>query len=182
MLRRLTPLLTIIAAVLFDTAVLPVFYHGVFTVPLTLAVTLCIGLTLGKLRGGMFGMFGGLMIDITAGTLGMMTFFFLVAGFLVALILDERVASTRTVTGIWVHLRRAAVILALYALGETVFCVYRYFETATFEWIYVQNILVRTAIFTAGATLLCPALRRLYIGKRKNRSTYYGKTREVKHF
>lgn len=182
MLRRLTPFLTILAAVLFDTAVLPVFYHGILTVPLTLAVTLCIGLTLGKLRGGMFGMFGGLMIDITAGTLGMMTFFFLVAGFLVALILDERAASTRTITGIWVHLRRAAVILALYALGETVFCVYRYFETATFEWIYVQNILVRTGIFTVGTTLLCPALHRLYIGKRKNRSTYYGKTREVKLF
>lgn len=182
MLRRLTPFLTIIAAVLIDTAILPVFYHGVFTVPLTLAVTLCIGLTLGKLRGGLFGMIGGLMIDITAGTLGMMTFFFLIAGFLIALILDERVASTRTVTGIWVHVRRAAVILALYLLGETVFCIYRYFETAFFEWVYVQNILVRCAIFTSGTTLLCPALARMYLGKRKNRSTYYGKTREVKHF
>lgn len=167
---------------LFDTAILPVFYHGVFTVPLTLAVTLCIGLTLGKLRGGLFGMFGGLMIDITSGTLGMMTFFFLIAGFLVALILDERSDSTRTVTGIWVHLRRAAVILALYLLGETVFCVYRYFETAFFEWIYVRNILVRTGMFTVVTTLLCPALARLYLGKRKTRSTYYGKTREVKHF
>lgn len=182
MFRRLTPFLTILAAVLIDTAVLPVFYHGVFTVPLTLAVTLCIGLTLGKLRGGLFGMFGGLMIDITAGTLGMMTFFFLVAGFLVALILDERVDTSRMVTGIWVHLRRAAVILVLYVLGETVFCVYRYFETAYFEWQYVQNILVRTGIFTAIATLLCPALSRLYLGKRKNRTAYYGKTREVKHF
>lgn len=182
MFRRLTPILTILAAVLIDTAIMPVFYHGTYTIPLTLAITLCIGLTLGKLRGGLFGMIGGLLIDITAGTLGTMTFFFLAAGFLIALILDERSASVRTLTGIWLHLRRAAVIAALYLLGETVFCVYRYFQTAFFEWMYVQNILCRGALFTLIATLLCPALARLYLGKRKTGSTYYGKTREVKHF
>ena len=50
MLRRLTPFLTTLLAMLLDTAVIPVFYHGGFTVPLTLVVVTCIGLLKGRLQ------------------------------------------------------------------------------------------------------------------------------------
>ena len=68
---------------------IPVLYHGTYTIPLTLVVALCIGLLLGRLRGLLYGMIGGLLIDISAGTLGTMTFFFMAVGFLVGLIVDE---------------------------------------------------------------------------------------------
>ena len=176
------PYLTVILAVLLDTAVIPVFYYGALTVPLTLAVVLCVGLTRGKLRGTLLGMIGGLLIDISCGTLGMMTFFFLTSGFLIALLLDESNPSTPRPTGIRFHLRHALVILALYLLGEAVFCFYRYYVTAAFEWYYIDSILQRGALFTALTMILYPILTRLYIGKKQEPRATFGKTREVKHF
>ena len=73
----------VLLAVIVDTAILPVFYYGTYTVSLTLAVVLCASLVLGRLKGMLLGMIGGLLIDITAGTLGMMTFFDLAVGFLI---------------------------------------------------------------------------------------------------
>lgn len=182
MLRSLIPYLSVIVAVLLDTAIIPVFYYGTLTVPLTLSVVLCVGLTRGKLRGMLLGMIGGLLIDITTGTLGMMTFFFLIAGFLIALLLDESNPAAPRPSGIRFHLRHALVIGALYLLGEAVFCFYRYFVTAAFEWYYLRAIAQRTALFTAATLFLYPILSRLFLGKRKKPSVTFGKTREVKHF
>lgn len=182
MFRRLTPFLTIFLAVLLDTAVLPVFYHGTYTIPLTLAVTMCISLRLGKLRGMLFGMIGGLMIDISTGTLGIMTFFFLACGFLADLFVDELNPNSRRPKTWWLHMRRFLIAFALYLLGEIVFCVYQYFNTAIFEWQFVQPMLIRSALFAAVTLLLTPLMNRLYFGKQKKTRTYSRKTREVKHF
>lgn len=182
MLRRLSPYLIVILAVLLDTAVLPVFYYGTLTVPLTLAVVLCVGLTLGKLRGALLGMVGGLLIDISCGTLGMMTFFFMACGFLIALLLEESNPSAPQPTGLWFHARHALVIAVLYLLGEAVFCFYRYFVTAHFEWYYLRSILQRDLVFTIASLMLYSPLARLFLGKRKEARATFGKTREVKHF
>lgn len=167
---------------LLDTAVIPVFYHGTYTVPLTLAVVLCIGLLNGRLRGLLFGMIGGLLIDISAGTLGIMTFYFMIAGFLIGLIVDEN--NDRPITGIRFHLRRGLVSLFLSLLGEVVFAVYHYFITAVFEWSILQGMLLRALLMAALTMLLCPLLDRLYHGKKSRSSarTYAGSKREVKHF
>ena len=182
MLRRLTPFLTTLLAMLLDTAVIPVFYHGVFTVPLTLVVVTCIGLLKGRLQGLLFGMIGGLLIDVTAGTLGMMTFFFMAVGFLTALIVDEN--NDRPITGVRFHLRRAAVAFARCMLGEIVFAVYQYFVTAAFEWHQLRSMALRCAIAAALTVLLCPLLDRLFNGRRSaahaRRSA--GSKREVKYF
>ena len=180
MLRRLTPFLTILLAVLLDTAVIPVLYVGVYTVPLTLAVVLCIGLLLGKLRGMLYGMISGLLIDISAGMLPIITFFFMSLGFLVSLIVDE--SSDRPITGVRFHLRRAAVAFVLYLLGEAAFGLYRYFVTASFQFSYVRLALLRGLLMAAATTLLCPALSRLYLGKKQTRRRFSGNKREVRHF
>jgi len=167
---------------LLDTAVIPVFYHGVYTVPLTLAVSMCIGLLDDKLYGLLYGMIGGLLIDITAGSLGVMTFFFMIAGFLAGFLVNE--SMDRRITGVFFHLRRAAVSFVLTALGETIIAVYQYFVTASFEWFIVRNLLVRSALTAALVVALCPVLNRIFHG-RKRRSPArrkIGNKQEVKHF
>lgn len=164
---------------LLDTAVLPVFYHGVYTVPLTIVVVMCIGLIEGRLMGLLLGMIGGLFIDVTTGILGVMTFYFMAAGFLIGLIIDE--ANDRPITGVRFHLRRAVVSFVLYMLGEAVFCVYRYFVSASFEWYYLRAMLIRGGIAAALTVLLCPLLARLFKGK-KPKAGYSGNHREVKYF
>lgn len=167
---------------LLDTAIIPVFYHGTYTVPLTLIVALCIGLVKGRLRGLLFGMIGGLLVDISAGSLGVMTFFFMIAGFLIGLIVDE--TNDRPITGVRFHLRRGGVSFILCMLGEAVIAVYHYFVTAAFGWHVVQNMLLRSAIASALVMLLCPLLGRLYLGKtsRNSARSTAGAKREVKHF
>ena len=167
---------------LLDTAVIPVFYHGIYTVPLTLAVALSIGLIEGKLYGLLYGMIGGLLIDITAGTLGSMTFFFMIAGFLVGLLVDE--SADRQITGILFHLRRALVSFGLTLLGEAIIAFYQYFVTASFEWFIVQNMLVRSGLTAALVVILCPVLNRIFHRRRKRSVHHYskGRNREVKHF
>ena len=177
MLRKLTPFLATFLAVILDTAVIPVLYHGSYTVPLTLAVALCIGLLLGRLRGLLYGMIGGLLIDISAGTLGAMTFFFMACGFLVGLIVDE--SKDRRPEGAKFHLRRGAVSFALYMLGEVVLGVYRYFLTAAFSWAQARYMLLRGLLAAALVMALCPLFARLFLGKRPIHS---GKKREVRRF
>lgn len=167
---------------LLDTAVIPVFYHGVYTVPLTLITVMCIGLLQGRLRGLLWGMIGGLLVDITAGTLGYMTSFFMITGFLIAFIVDE--SADRPITGVMFHLRRAAVSFLLCLIGEIVIAFYHYFITAVFEWTSTYYILIRSAITACGVVVLCPLLDRILSG-RKNRTetrTHAGSKREVKHF
>ena len=180
MLRRLTPFFITLAAVLFDTAILPVLYHGTYAVPVTVVVALCIGLLLGRMRGMLFGMVGGLLIDISSGTLGAMTFFFLLAGFLVGLLVDE--SNDRRFVGFRFHLRRGMAAFALFLIGEVVFCVYAYFQTASFEWVFVLRMLARSLIVSVLTMLLCPALSRVFFGTTRAHASYTGKKREVKHF
>ena len=182
MLRRLMPLIATLTAMLLDTSVIPVFYHGLYTVPLTLAVAMCIGLLNGRLRGLLFGMIGGILIDITAGSLPIMTFYFMSLGFLIALIIDEK--TDRRIPGMLFHLRRGAVSFLLCLLGEIVFAVFQYFVTAEFEWASVNSIILRAALMAVMTMLLCPFLDRLFSGRKRavKESGASKRHREVKHF
>ena len=182
MLRRLTPFFTTLIAMLLDTAVIPVFYHGAYTVPLTLVVSMCIGLLDDKFYGLLYGMIGGLLIDITAGTLGVMTFFFMIAGFLVGFFVNESI--DRPITGILFHLRRAGVSFALTLLGEIIIAVYQYFVTASFGWFIVLNLLVRSALTAVLVVLFCPLLDRIFHGRRRRSRAHirHRSKQEVRYF
>ena len=181
MLRRLSPLLMILACFLLDTTVLPVVYGGVYTVPLTVVAVFLIGMLLGRMSGLLYGTIGGLLIDITSGTLGMMTFFFMAVGFMIGLILYNPGEHLRTARrqarrkrfqrGIWVFV--------LYTLGEVVLFVIQYFNTADIRLIYFVNIAVRSLICTALTLLLRPVAYSMLLG---NRSRVPTRDREVKSF
>ena len=151
MLRRFAPALLILACFILDTTLLPIVYTGVYAVPLTLVAVFLIGMLMGRMRGLLYGTIGGLLIDITSGTLGMMAFYFMAAGFMIGLILyvpgetlrpGRRGARRRRV-------QRFAWVFALYLAGEIVLFVIQYFNTASIRLIYFANIGLRALICAA---------------------------------
>ena len=182
MFRRFIPALLILVCFILDTTLLPIVYGGLYAVPLTLVAVFSIGMVLGRMRGLLYGTLGGLLLDITSGTLGMMTFFFMITGFLIGLIVydpSEHVVASRRKRRrrlLW----RFSWIFSLFAAGEIAIFIYQYFHTATFEIIYVLSILLRSAIFTAITLALYPAMNHLLIGRGPRRAA--PRNREVKSF
>ena len=182
MLRRFAPALLILACFILDTTVLPIVYDGVYAVPMTVVAVLLIGMLMGRMRGLLYGTIGGLLIDITSGTLGIMTFFFMAAGFLIGLILynpgehlrtGRRVARRKRIErGVWVFV--------LYSLGEIVVLVIQYFNTATLQAMYFVNIAARAMIVAALTLLMRPVAYHLLLGG--NRGRIPARAREVKSF
>jgi len=169
--------------VILDTTILPMMYSGPYLVPLTMPVVFLIGMLKGRTNGVLFGMIGGLLIDITAGTLGMMTFYMIAIGFLTGLILhstaERPVLSRRQLRKR--YLNRVMWVSVLYFTGEIVLYIIQYFHTAVIEPVHILNILVRTLICTAVTFVLRPAAMYVFFGRSKNASSA-GHTREVKSF
>lgn len=182
MFRKISALLLLLLAVILDTTVLPIVYGGVYAVPLTIVVVFLIGMLLGRMRGLLYGTIGGLLLDVTTGTLGMMTFYCMAIGFMIGLILyapyERLVPSRRHV--LRRRVSRAVWVFVLYGLGELVLFVYQYFHTASIRWIYFGNILARTLICTALVMLLRPLLDSLLTGGKRGKTST--RTREVKSF
>lgn len=158
-------------------------YSGPFLVPLTMPVVFLIGILLGRTNGILYGMIGGLLIDITAGTLGMMTFFMMAMGFLIGLILytstERPVLSRRQLRK--ARLTRAAWVFSLYAVGELVLFVIQYFHTAVIEPVYFLNIFIRSLICLGLTVVLRPLAHSMFIGRRTTTAAN-SRTREVKSF
>ena len=181
MLRRLAPMLMILVCVTLDTTVIPVAYGGVYTVPLTVVAVFLIGMLMGRMSGLLYGTIGGLLIDITTGTLGMMTFFFMAVGFMIGLILynpGERLRTARRHAG-RKRVERMAWVFALYALGEVALFVIQYFNTAEVRPIYFFNIGVRSLICAVLTLLLRPVAYAILVGDKRRVPTRH---REVKSF
>ena len=182
MLRRFYPAVLILLCFILDTTVMPAVYGGVYTVPLTIVAVFCIGMVLGRMRGLLYGTLGGLLMDITTGTLGMMTFFFMFVGFMIGLIVyvpNERILPSRRKQRrrfMW----RAVWVLSLYVIGEVALLIVQYFNTATIHFIYILNLLIRALICTALVTLLRPLMERLLVDRRDVRAL--PRNREVKSF
>ena len=161
---------------------MPMVYSGVYAVPLTIVAVFTIGILLGRMRGLLYGTIGGLLIDITSGTLGMMTFYFMSVGFMIGLILynphERLLPSRRNVARR--RIQRTAWVFVLYALGELVLLCIQYFHTASLHWVYFVNILIRSLICTVLTSLLLPSMRAILVGRKKNGTG--NRTREVKSF
>ena len=182
MFRRFYPALLILVCFILDTAIIPALVRGVYVVPLTIVAVLSIGMLLGRMRGLLYGTFGGLLMDITSGTLGMMTFYFMAVGFMIGLIVyapGDRILPSRRKRRrrvIW----RASWIFVLYTAGELALFIIQYFHTASFEFIYLLNIIIRGIICTAVTMMVRPAMDRFLVGRGANRAVL--RNREVKSF
>lgn len=182
MFRRLSPILLILVCFLLDTAIMPIIYGGVYTVPLTIIAVFGIGMVQGRMSGLLFGTLGGLLMDITTGTLGTMTFFFMFVGFMIGLIVyqptDRLLPSRRKQRRriMW----QATWVFVLYIVGEVAILVAQYFNTAAMEWLYLLNILIRALICTALTMLSRPVMQRMLLGRDPDRAL--PRNREVKSF
>ncbi len=184
MLKRIAPLLTVLLSVLLDTAVIPVFYCGRFALPLSLIVVILIGVQLGRTYGLLYGTIAGLLLDVTAGTLGMKLFPYIAIGFLIGFLLDQQPEIDRSMDRIErlnILAIRMIWIAVLVAVYEVVMLLLQYFSTAVFTWVYVGNLAIRVALITVLTQLLHPVFHRLYAGK-ASRGGGGRSTREVKHF
>lgn len=184
MLKRLAPPLAVLLSVLLDTAVLPVFYYGRYLIPLSLIVVIAIGIQLGRINGMFFGMLAGLLLDISAGTLGMKFVPYLLIGFLIGFLLDQQPEISRSMDRkerMELLAVRAIWIFALLIIHEVIMLVYQYFSTAIFEWKYVRDLLLRTGATTALCLILYPFFHMIFIGK-AHASAGGRATREVKRF
>ena len=182
MFRRFAPLTIILICCILDTTILPIIYGGVYTVPLTVVAVFLIGMLMGRMRGLLYGTVGGLLIDISSGTLGMMTFFYMSVGFMIGLILYNPGENLRTVrrTARRKRLQRSIWVFALYAAGEIAFFVIQYFHNADLRPIYLVNIIIRSMICAVLTLLLRPAAYALLLGN--NRGRVPDRNREVKSF
>lgn len=184
MLKRLAPPLAVLISVLLDTAVIPAFYYGRFLIPLSLIVVILIGIQLGRTQGMLWGMVAGLLLDISAGSLGLKLIPFILIGFLIGFLLDQQPEISRNMERIdRLHLLaiRMIWVSALVLLYEVVMMIFQYFSTAIFTWVYVGNLLLRTVAITVLVQLFYPLFRRIWIGKDQPTGKKHS-TREVKTF
>jgi len=182
--KRLTPIFTVLLSVLLDTAVIPVLYNGVFQIPLSLIAIIAIGIQLGRMRGMLYGMIAGLLMDICTGNMGLKLFPYILIGFLIGFLLDQQPEPSRSMEKFErfrILVVRSVWIFVLVAIYEVVMLVYQYFNTAIFEWIFVRNLALRVLMVVALCLLLHNFFKRIFIGKNKqaDKSKAY---REVKHF
>lgn len=181
MIRRILPFVLILFSVVLDTAVLPVAFGGLYAVPATVIVVFLIGMLLGRMRGLLYGTFGGLLLDITTGTLGLMMAVCMFCGFMIGLIVyqpEEQYVSAarrRATRRRWVW--PATWTFVLYLVVEVALLVMQYFYTAHFEWRYLLYILIRAVLCTAVTTLLRPLFGSMLLSRRPA-----ARVREVKNF
>lgn len=184
MFKRIAPILSVLIALILDTAVIPQLYGGIFAIPLSLPVVIAIGILLGRARGMLYGLISGLLIDISAGTLGMKTFAYIAIGFLIGFLLDQQEVYPRKLPRR--ERRRQAIMRIVWVfvfdvLYEIAMLLVQYFSNAIFEWRYVGDLLLRALITAAIYALLHPLLRRIFVGK-YTASAAIRKTREVKNY
>lgn len=81
-MRRFLPPILILVSALLDLAVLPVLIQSPYLPMMTLITTVELGLLLGRTRGSLFGMIGGLLIDLMTGyPMGLRTVMHIASGY-----------------------------------------------------------------------------------------------------
>ena len=81
-MRRFLPLILLLMLVLLDLAVLPFLVQSQYLPMVTLIGTVEFGLLLGRTRGSLYGMIGGLLIDILTGyPMGLRTVLYIASGY-----------------------------------------------------------------------------------------------------
>lgn len=183
MFRRIMPYLLIVALVLIDVSVVPVFTAGVYVLPMTLIFVICVSMVLGRLHGVLGALLGGLLVDVLTGyPVG----FMMIAYPAICLITGmfgydtDEVRAQEDYSRIKAFLRRALVVFIVMALFEIVIIVYQYFHTALLQVWYFTNALIRTALISGLVSVLYYPVSMLLLGPEDAR-VRIGSKREVRN-
>lgn len=81
-MRRFLPLILILLAATLDLSVLPFLISSPYLPMVALLTAIVMGLLLGRTRGALYGMIGGLVIDILTGyPMGLRTILYIASGY-----------------------------------------------------------------------------------------------------
>ncbi len=137
-MRRVVPTVLLIASVLLDLAILPVLVRSRYLPMMTLVTTIEFGLLLGRTRGSLYGMIGGLLIDILTGSpMGLRTVLYIAAGY------ASGVARRRFQRYILTPVVAPLIALAGY---ETVMGAYAALTGASVSGTDIRDALIRVAL------------------------------------
>ena len=162
MRKWLLSALAVLAALLLDTAVIPVFYTGPYRVQLLLVLTFAYGMEGGFVTGLLAGLVAGILADISAGGAGDLLFAAMGTGLAAGAVARYRtdVYSRRARSRMYRLLR--AFSIALLAEGGILF--YRYYQVGTFDAATLWPMAARAALLTALAYAVSPPVRRILYG------------------
>ena len=168
MFRRYLPLILLILAVMIDTAVIPVL--GIanldkYMPPLLISSVIALGLLLGRTRGILWGLVGGLVMDVLASNrFGLFSIVCLVGGYLAGIAgrRYERYMADMS-RGRYRHYVLTQVIapVGCYAIYELVMLVYLYLGGSRLQIEMLRSMLIRTAISAALVQIFYPLYDRL---------------------
>lgn len=149
MFRRLLPLLLLIVSVMVDISVVPMLPGLAWQryIPLfSLMTVVVLGLLLGRTRGSLYGLIGGLLVDILVGSpLGLMAAVFIVSGYL------SGFAGRRYQRFVLTPVLMPLLCFALYELTMTG---YRYLASGMMEVAILWDGLIRVPVATVCAQLM----------------------------
>lgn len=166
MRRRMMPAALVLVALLLDTAVIPFLTSSVYVVSVTFITVVELAMYLGRMNGMLYGMIGGLLIDIAVGyPLGFNTFLYIGLGFLAGTIAYEPVQQRMRRAPSRLYLRRWLTMMGVCLALEAVVFGYQYFNTAMLSGVYFANIFLRTLLAVAVGALLGPIEARIVLGR-----------------
>lgn len=140
MFRRFLPLILTVLSVLIDISVLPQILTGWVNIILTVCTVVTLGLLLGRTQGTLYGLIGGLLLDILAAyPSGVWLGICLACGYLAG-IAGRKFQRNPIITVI--------TPLLLVALQEVFMAGYLYFTgfQLTFAWVYQAAVRVLIAV------------------------------------
>lgn len=184
MFRRLLPYLLIVALVLIDVSVIPVFTASVYVLPITLMFVMCAGMLLGRMHGMLGGLLGGLLVDIFTGyPLGYMMIVYIACGYITGFMGydSDETRAQENYSRLRAMLRRAIYVAVVLAIFEIVTIVYQYFHTALMQGTYFLYALGRIAIGTVCTSGMYFLLAPVIVGNADARVRIGTSRREVKN-
>ena len=82
-MRRFLPLILVLAALLLDISVVPILVSHWAVPSLSLCTVCVLGLLLGRTRGSLYGLIGGVLMDVLVGyPLGLKAVLYILSGYL----------------------------------------------------------------------------------------------------
>lgn len=189
MLKRFTPAIALVFSVLLDTAILPVFYNGRYTILFSLITVIAIAILRGRMLGLFYGLLAGVLLDLPAGTPGLKIIAFTAIGFIIGFLLDRQPdiyardpegnfkMSSRQRRE-WM-VGRMIWIGILLLIHESVLLVMQYFGNAIMQWSYIRDLLIRAVATDIIITILFPFYHFIFIGRGNSNLVASSDTKEM---
>jgi len=166
--KRIASPLMLIFFVLMDTTAMQLLVSRAMQFSLTLVIIMIIGMLRGRMYGMLYGMVGGVLMDIASGTLGVMIFSGIAAGYIAGFIIYETNEQIirRDVSRFKRWLSRFLTALGLLAAAELVMNIWQYYYVSLYSWNILFYALARIFLGALVTMILMPVMAWMFFGRR----------------